>query len=185
LKTRILLECGLRRPLWPSPSFLLLRRDLRAAASSSSSSSSVPWTLLGHCLPTPSACPTILLPIPVQPPHCCGHQLGAPNSRVTRDAPLAWLGRARLLGAQMMYVEHSLSLFFPRVHSCGCSLRFPRSPSTYLCTGMPSLRGDYRNDKEQREGKKGDGPGLYLPMFRLATPCFQLTIPSPYLSYSQ
>jgi hypothetical protein len=40
----------------------------------------------------------------------------------------------------MMYVEHSLSLFFPRVHSRGCSLRFPRSPSTYLCTGMPSLR---------------------------------------------
>lgn len=45
--------------------------------------------------------------------------LGAPNGRVTRDAPLAWpglawLGRARLLGAQMMYAGHSLSLFLPR-----------------------------------------------------------------------
>lgn len=34
------------------------------------------------------------------------YQLGAPNSRVTKDVPLAWLGRARLLGAQMMYVDH-------------------------------------------------------------------------------
>lgn len=41
--------------------------------------------------------------IPIYPSH---HQLGAPNSRVTKDAPLAWLGRARLLGAQMMYVDH-------------------------------------------------------------------------------
>lgn len=37
-------------------------------------------------------------------------RVGAPNGRVTRDAPLACPGRARLLGAQMMYADHSLSL---------------------------------------------------------------------------
>lgn len=68
--------------------------------------STTQWTLLGR-LPTPSPCPAVLpRSPPVYPSHRCGHQLGAPNSRVTKDAPLAWLGRARLLGAQMMYVDY-------------------------------------------------------------------------------
>lgn len=77
----------------------------------------------------PSLCSAIL------PRSRRGHRLGAPNSRVTKDAPLAWLGRARLLGAQMMYVDHfclSSSLAFAHA-SCCYSLRFLCSPSTYLC----------------------------------------------------
>lgn len=64
--------------------------------------------------------------------------LGAPNGRVTRDAPLAWPGlawpgRARLLGAQMMYADHSLSLFLPHVRLLRFrSLRFPCSLFTHL-----------------------------------------------------
>lgn len=127
MKTRILLECGLRSPLGQPLSFLLIRRPCK------------PLFSMVDVVRTPTytfSSPRRLSSIPVHPPHC-RHQLGAPNSRVTRDAPLAWLGCGRLLGAQMIYVNHLLSLFFTCARSRGCySLRFPHSPSTYLCTGM-------------------------------------------------
>lgn len=77
------------------------------------------------------------LNVPVHLPYRRGHQLGAPNSRVTRDAPLAWPGRARLLGAQMMYVDHSLSLSssLTLAHTAVVADVFRTLlPSTYLCT---------------------------------------------------
>lgn len=120
MKTRVPLECGLRRPLRRPPSFPSVRCGPMCSFRSG-----------GRCsdayLSTPSPYPPpFFSTIPVHSPHRCDHhQLGAPNSRVTRDALLAWPGRARLLGAQMMYADYSLSLFLSRARSCGrCSLRF-------------------------------------------------------------
>lgn len=83
-----------------------------------------------------------------------GHQLGAPNSRVTKDAPLAWHGRARLLGAQMMYVDHfCLSSFLALAHAAVIAFAFRALlPRTYAQARLAERR-FYRNDKEQREEK--------------------------------
>lgn len=128
-------------PSATSLSFLLIRRPCKSLLNAVD----VARTYLRPLLAPPSFHDPP--PPPVYPSQRRGHQLGAPNSRVTKDAPLAWLGRARLLGAQMMYVDH-FYLFSTLALAHGCySLRFPRSPSTYLCTGTG--RRFYRNNKEQ------------------------------------
>lgn len=131
--------------------------------------SSTQWTLLGR-LPTPSPCSAVL---PRSPFIRRGHQLGAPNSRVTKDAPLAWLGRARLLGAQMMYIDHfclssSLALAHAAVTAFAFRALLPRTYAQARSTGRRNSTRIIKN-KEKKSRRIKPLPKFHLLMYDISS----------------